>query len=40
MEQRLNSDIFLATFNELEKYFKNELFHGGWKSFKQILFFK
>jgi predicted transcriptional regulator len=37
MEQRLNSDIFLSTFNELEKHFKNELFHGSWKSFKQML---
>lgn len=37
MDKRLNSDIFLSTFNELEKYFKNNFFRGQWKSFKQML---
>ncbi len=37
MQQKLNSDIFLTTFNELEKHFKNEFFKGHWKSFKQML---
>ena len=37
MNQKLNSDIFLSTFNELEKYFKSEFFRGHWKSFKQML---
>lgn len=37
MSQKLNSDIFLSTFNELEKYFKNNFFRGQWKSFKQML---
>ena len=37
MDQRLNSDIFLSTFNELEKHFKNTFFRGSWKSFKQML---
>ncbi len=37
MRQKLNSDIFLSTFNELEKHFKNEFFKGQWKSFKQML---
>ncbi|MDA3894459.1 MAG: hypothetical protein PF517_22585 [Salinivirgaceae bacterium] len=37
MEKRLNSDIFLSTFNELEKHFKTAFFHGQWKSFKQML---
>lgn len=37
MGQKLNSDIFLSTFNELEKHFKNNFFKGQWKSFKQML---
>lgn len=32
-----NSEEFLATFNNLEKYFKNNFFRGSWKSFKQML---
>jgi predicted transcriptional regulator len=37
MDKKLNSDIFLSTFNDLEKYFKKEFFRGHWKSFKQML---
>ncbi len=37
MEKQLNSDIFLSTFNELEKHFKTTFFKGNWKSFKQML---
>lgn len=37
MKAKLNSEIFLSTFNELEKHFKNKLFRGSWKSFKQML---
>lgn len=32
-----NSEVFLATFNQLEKHFKNKFFRGSWKSFKQML---
>lgn len=32
-----NSEQFLATFNKLEKHFKNKFFRGSWKSFKQML---
>lgn len=35
--KKLNSEIFLSTFNELEKHFKHEFFRGQWKSFKQML---
>lgn len=37
MRELANSEIFLSTFNELEKHFKNEFFRGQWKSFKQML---
>lgn len=37
MGTKLNSDIFLSTFNDLEKHFKSEFFRGHWKSFKQML---
>ncbi len=37
MKTTLNSEVFLSTFNELEKHFKNKLFRGSWKSFKQML---
>lgn len=37
MVKQANSEIFLSTFNELEKHFKNEFFRGQWKSFKQML---
>ncbi len=37
MQDTKNSEIFLSTFNELEKHFKNVFFRGQWKSFKQML---
>lgn len=37
MSDKQNSDLFLSTFNRLEKHLKNELFRGQWKSFKQML---
>jgi len=37
MANTRNSELFLSTFNELEKHFKNKFFRGSWKSFKQML---